>query len=39
MERFTEAIQATIRDMGTQFIKAIADLYRQEEDSEAETDK
>jgi len=29
MERFTGAIQATIREMGLQLVKAIADLHRQ----------
>jgi hypothetical protein len=35
MERFTEAIQTTMREMGAAFIKAIGEL-RQEEDSDDE---
>ncbi|KAF9642259.1 hypothetical protein BDM02DRAFT_3264526 [Thelephora ganbajun] len=38
MERFTVAIQGTIREMGAQFIKAIADLHQQEGDSEADVE-
>jgi len=34
MERFTEAIQTTMREMGTQFIKAIAELSQEELDDE-----
>lgn len=34
MERFTEAIQATMREMGTQFVKALIDLHQREEESE-----
>ena len=39
MERFTAAIQATMREMGTQFIKAVIDLHQQEGDSEAEMEE
>lgn len=39
MERFTEAIQATMREMGVQFIKAIiADSHQQEGDSDVDTE-
>lgn len=34
MERFMEAIQVTIRDVGTQFIRAIADLHQREDETE-----
>lgn len=34
MERFTEAIQATMREMGAGFIKAIAELHQQGAESE-----
>ena len=34
MERFTETIQATIREIGAEFVKAIADLHQQEGGSE-----
>lgn len=38
MEHFAEAIQATIREMGIGFIKAIAELHQEENsDSEPET--
>lgn len=36
MERFTEALQTTIRDMGDAFIKAIANLRQEEEEEESE---
>lgn len=39
MERFTEAIQATMREMGTQFIRAIVDLHGEERSSEADVDE
>ena len=34
-----EAIQTTMREMGAQFIKAIADLYQQEGDTETDVDE
>jgi hypothetical protein len=34
MERFTEAIQATMREMGVGFIKAMTELYQREGESE-----
>lgn len=36
MERFTAAIQATMREMGAQFIRAIVDLHQPEGESEAD---
>ena len=36
MERFTAAIQDTIRNMGVEFIKAVATLRQVEGDSEEE---
>lgn len=39
MERFTAAIQAAMREMGEQFIKAITDLHQPEGDSETEMEE
>lgn len=38
MERCTQAIQASIREMGADFIKAIARLHQEEGGSEGDAD-